>query len=230
MFEVRDNNRADTDKLLIGHDESGLKQKRDPETVFSDPKHELLFNPHTEEYHELKAFALSNDCLFSRQTFTAKYDEEWMPYNDLTLYSHTLQNRPALEQHFDPDSALAKYESPKKDLAHTVLQQIANENGFDAEIFRININLTQCSKASRSIVHRDHEFPHWNLLIYLNTWYGGITYVDNEPCPAPQEDMIVTFEGFETMHWHEPPAGFGDERIVLVATYMPREIGTIIKK
>jgi len=203
------------------HADSGLFMERSLEEAFADPKHEVLYNPLTPDYHDLKAWIYSDRCLWTRQGYVGLTDERQMHYNDLQLFSHNFIPRIEVRNDPQPDDPPI---SERREQCELVLNQIANENGFDADWYRCNANLTQVSKASRSVVHRDHEFPHWNLIIYLSEFNGGRTYVDNEPCPDPKENMIVTFEGREMRHWHEPPAGIEDNRFIIVATYMPRAI------
>ena len=210
------------------HAEAGLSPIRSPEEAFGEPKYEILHNPLTDEYYELKDWVTADEITFTRQGYTGLQDEVLMPYNYLELFGHTLLGRPVIEvgEKYRVERE-DHYRSPKRELAATVLQQIGHANGFEPEIYRMNINLTKCTKAARSIIHRDHDFDHWNLIIYLSTFHGGRTYVDNEPCPEPREDLIVTFEGKDTLHWHEPPEGIDDNRFILVATYMPREIDSL---
>ena len=61
-------------------------------------------------------------------------------------------------------------------------------------LYRINANLTfPTAPLLPSIPHVDHDFPHENILIYLNDT-GGDTVVDGEHY-SPHEDDVITFGG-----------------------------------
>ena len=62
--------------------------------------------------------------------------------------------------------------------------------------------------------HLDHNFPHYNLLVYL-TNSGGETFVENEVY-SPKEDDVIIFTG---KHYMKRPSD--DRRVVLIATILP---------
>lgn len=79
---------------------------------------------------------------------------------------------------------------------------------------RINVNLTFPTESGLpSETHKDHEFEHENMLIYL-TDNGGSTVVENE-IYEPREDDIICFPGLN--HYMYPPKTGG--RVIIVATY-----------
>jgi hypothetical protein len=48
------------------------------------------------------------------------------------------------------------------------------------EVLRISVNLTMNVGLEKSKIHKDHNFPHKQLLIYLNDFEGGSTVILND--------------------------------------------------
>ena len=62
-----------------------------------------------------------------------------------------------------------------------MLNAFTNKNKIKyKEIFRISVNMTMNIGVERSSTHKDHEFPHKQLLIYLNDFEGGETVILND--------------------------------------------------
>ena len=85
-------------------------------------------------------------------------------------------------------------------------------------IFRMHLNaVSPQSKILTGLPHTDHEYPHYNLLMYF-TDAGGETFVQDGQYSFesydPQEDDCVIFDG---THYHETPKE--KRRVVLVVTY-----------
>lgn len=188
--------------------------------MFREPRYEVLYNPLTPEYLQLKEFIFSGECMWGRQPSTVAPIDEPNEWNQLPLMGHCVMDR--LDG--SPENWLRPPITPNPELFWTVWEQICNANGFTYKPHRCCVNLTRASKARRSAKHKDHHFPHWNMIIYLTHFHGGHTYVDSEKIPFPTdgpEDYIVTFDGLDYHHFHEPPEGIDDERIALVLTYDP---------
>tara|TARA_A200000159_G_scaffold131033_1_gene127977 strand:- start:1066 stop:1545 length:480 start_codon:yes stop_codon:yes gene_type:complete len=105
--------------------------------------------------------------------------------------------------------------SPYFNMVCFALKEILEFNDVKIKgLYRINANLTfPTAPLLPSIPHIDHDFPHENVLIYLNDT-GGDTVVDGEHY-SPHEDDVITFGGEK--HYMYPPDKGG--RIVIVATY-----------
>jgi hypothetical protein len=196
-----------------------LAPNRSPLEMILEPKYEIMANPLTPEYQQMKDFVFGAECLWGRQASTVHPRDEPNEWNQLALWGHAIMDR----QDGHPDDGARPSTTPYPELFWTVWEQICNHNGFTYKPHRSCLNLTRASKARRSHKHRDHNFPHWNMIIYLTTFHGGHTYIDDEKIPFPAdgpEDMIVTFDS-EHLHYHEPPEGIDDDRITLVMTYDP---------
>ena len=107
--------------------------------------------------------------------------------------------------------------------AMQVFTEICEYNGFSFDPVRIALNFTTASKAATSVIHTDHKFPHWIIVVYFTDFYGGHTWIDNRRGPDPAEDAVVTFDGINKHH-HEPPVGLDDRRIIMMMSYKPKEL------
>ena len=123
----------------------------------------VLKNPVTSNYVDLKQFILSNDFVWRYDTSTG------MPF-----YGHTFLERPEETGFSQPLSELVN-------LNLTVLKEIIDFNNlFDRYFFlRSNVNCVHPDNDKQfSEPHFDHDFPHFNLLVYLCG--DGETIVENE--------------------------------------------------
>ena len=168
----------------------------------------VLKNVLTPEYLELKRTVLSeNFNWFYGASMPSSHPCEeghiHMPY-----YRHGFLTRPEI-------MGFQGVESPHAEKNILVLHQILQSNN----LFRPNgyFFLRSCANCTHpdqngqlSAPHVDHEFPHWNLLIYLEG--GGRTFVEGEE-HIPKEDDIILFKG---KHYMERPKT--DRRVVLVST------------
>lgn len=90
------------------------------------------------------------------------------------------------------------------------------------KIFRANLNLNWYNGIEHTEPHRDHEWPHHNFIMYLNTCEQGQTIVWPDDFSASymipcEEYTAVTFR--EMWHAHRFPA-VGSRRVVFVVTYV----------
>jgi hypothetical protein len=96
------------------------------------------------------------------------------------------------------------------------------ENGLKyKKIFRANLNLTWYHGLEHTEPHRDHDWPHYNFIMYLNTCENGETIIWPDdfstsyaiPC---EQYTAITFR--EMWHAHRFPP-IGARRVVFVVTY-----------
>jgi len=169
-------------------------------------------NPKTQEYLKFKKEVL--DCYFPWcWTADSVQDENDNPHkNPIPVFTHTIVKRP-----LDPPdyNLYPKQTSAYVNIANSILQQIFLYNKINVEcVFRIGVNLTiPVIGSEKTLPHVDHDFPHKNLLIYLNggdgdTVCGGESF-------SPKEDAIIVFEG---EHYHYLPSK--SRRVVLICTFM----------
>jgi len=155
----------------------------------------VLKNPVTSNYVDLKEFILSNDFVWRYDTSTG------MPF-----YGHTFLERPEETGFSQPLSELIN-------LNLTVLKEIIDFNNlFDRYFFlRSNVNCVHPDNDKQfSEPHIDHDFPHFNLLVYLCG--DGETIVENENY-FPEENDVILFTGNHYMK--RPTKG---RRIILIST------------
>lgn len=170
-----------------------------------------LQTPDTHEYYNLKRLVLGVDFPWYYNNSSTHSGKE----GDLSFYSHVVLGGPV-----PPNVAMPgqkRYSVVKSsfiDSFDVVVDQIFDLNNIPVNVVhRINANAVYPVKGNLlSEPHKDHEFPHKNLLVYL-TDAGGDTICEGESF-TPCEDDIVTFEG---LHWMVPPKE--KRRVVLVVTY-----------
>ncbi len=104
--------------------------------------------------------------------------------------------------------------------ASMIVQDILKANRIKLNmIFRMHLNAVdpQPDGVRTGWPHTDHEYPHYNLLLYL-TDAGGDTFIMQDDYKydnyTPNEDDCVIFEG---VHFHETPKE--KRRVVFVCTY-----------
>ena len=182
-----------------------------------------LKNPNTEEYQELKKAVCGqempwfyNDSSNSTHEDTDnKRDESKI---DIPFYGHAVMVRPDRLANRPYTTVTSELFDP----VCKVLYQIFDYNDITfSVIYRINFNSTFKSKHKQSQWHTDLEYPHRNLIVYMNNFGEGMTYVkdDNEEVKySPKEDDIIMFDG-DFKHSHIIPKEF-ERRIVLVVNFL----------
>ena len=90
------------------------------------------------------------------------------------------------------------------------------------KIFRANLNLNWYNGNNHTEPHRDHQWPHYNFIMYLNTCDQGQTIVWPDDFSASymfpcEQYTAVTFR--EMWHAHRFPP-IGAKRVVFVVTYV----------
>lgn len=172
-----------------------------------------LKNYKTEAYKRLKETIMSPNFPWNYYGTTIQNQTD-----DLHLMSHCFLARPGQENPY------TKSLSEHTPLAAFVCQQILGMNEIEVHMFyRIAVNLVFDTEGT-SVRHVDHEYPHENLIVYLNKFDKGRTLVydndDNEYSVTPKEDKAVTFNG-SYQHCHESSSN--GRRIALIATYLRDE-------
>ena len=170
-----------------------------------------LYNPKTQEYFDLKNIIFSPSFEWHNVGVTGDFKDA----PDFNLFVHTFIGRPIIEHPFP------KVMSQYAELASKVVTQILLANQiFPHVIYRIAVNyVTETSGVSPK--HIDHEMPHKNLIIYLNSFTSGKTLVydsdHNEYASEPLEDKPIIFDGM-LQHCHQ--ASKEGKRVAIIATYL----------
>ena len=176
-----------------------------------------LKTPNTSTYHEVKELLIGQDFPWFWTDFTVENIEESRWNND-GYYGHVLLARPRSNVMSGP--LFSAPQSQWLEKIYPIIEDVVSANP-DLNIntlHRINANLVHGGNELMTPPHVDHQFPHWNMLIYL-TDVGGPTILTDESFKEidsfhPKEDDIVVFRGFHGMI--PPPQG---RRIVLVVTF-----------
>ena len=176
-----------------------------------------LKTPNTSTYHEVKELLIGQDFPWFWTDFTVENVEESRWNND-GYYGHVLLARP--RSNVMPGPLFSAPQSQWLEKIYPIIEDVVSANP-DLNIntlHRVNANLVHGGNELMTPPHVDHQFPHWNMLIYL-TDVGGPTILTDESFKEidsyhPKEDDIVVFRGFHGMI--PPPQG---RRIVLVVTF-----------
>lgn len=172
-------------------------------------------NPLTENYLYLKQYILSDQ-------FTWKWCQSSTNgpgasgYTNVPFYGHCILERP---NHSREAPLYSRVRSDLIDVASNVIKEIFLYNQIDINcVFRINANCIHRVDSNQSVPHIDHDFPHKNFLIYLNTCAGDTLVYDNDDKVfsfTPKEDSVILFDGCHSAGQPE----IGERRVVFVATY-----------
>ena len=193
----------------------------DYDEVFDDDGYpdwfmQSLRNPFTKEYFQLKEEVLSCDFpWYWNETSTGENFSTEM--ENSPHFGHSVVRRP---NNYGDDY---KYLFPivtsnYSDECNQVLSQIFEFNQIRVNcVYRISFNLTLPFSDKPIPAHQDHNFPHANLLIYLNNADGETVCLNDtgKQVHYPSEDGIIIFEG---THYHFLPKK--KRRVVLVATFI----------
>lgn len=177
-----------------------------------------LNNPNTQEYVELKEYVHGSAIPWFYQPTTGSVHDDEGKKRDIPLWGHHVMVRP---NHLvgRPYSTITSdyFESSCK-----VIEQILDHNNISISvIYRINFNLIYDNRNKLTPWHKDLEFPHSNMIIYLSEFGDGWTYVrdgDVEEKHTPKEDGIIIFDG-DLEHCHAVPKPY-ERRIVMVVNYL----------
>ena len=187
---------------------------------------EELKNPLTREYLDFKKIIFETEdfpWFFSSDTTGIKSDKYYFYYHAILMRG----NPPTIASH-------SLFSGCK-----LLVEQILNFNNIKLNsIYRMSLNATHYYPFKYNNPHVDHEYPHKNMLIYLNECDGN-TIVFKEKytkdcnknwAPAnkhkfhimnrikPEENKIISFDG-SYFHCHSFPKPH-QRRVVFVCTYI----------
>lgn len=139
-----------------------------------------LINPKGLQYEEIKKFALSNNI-----PWYWNYECNETP----DYYRHTIVDRPEVNYCSNIVSP------PLYDLAKVYFKDLIDVNGLRTNyILRMSLNCVH-PQMKVTPTHRDHNFSHGNIIVYL-TDSGGDTLIDGERF-SPRENDVICFEGID---------------------------------
>lgn len=112
--------------------------------------------------------------------------------------------------------------SPFYEQTKSMLLRLCGDNGITIRtIYRMSFNITVSDPSKHSDPHVDHLFPHKNLLVYLNKFDEGKTFIVDD-----EDNVIETihpaFHKFVVFDGHRHAQGFcrpQQSRLVFVATF-----------
>jgi hypothetical protein len=173
-----------------------------------------LKNPLTKKYFEFKNIVINqNFPLYFKNTGKPGDGDDF----SRSYLSHDILHRPGASTHYIPE-----IRSNYFDIVVDILRDIFEYNDVKIHSFlRINLNCSLNWGGGLSCgIHVDHEFPHKNLLIYLNQSSGPTVVVNpknnSEEYFHPKEDAIILFEGKHSAY--QP--NIGEKRFVLIVTFV----------
>jgi hypothetical protein len=171
-----------------------------------------LQNPLTENYLKFKNLVMSSE--FPVYANTLGVGPESLGRED-TYYSHTFVQRPE-------DIGYTTSISGQTCLAMKVLDELLEYNSLKYHmIFRLNLNINHHHSNYWYAWHKDHQFPHSNLLMYLNSFEEGKIEIQKEDGEIysyqPKEDDVILFGG-ENHRWGPTP--LGQKRVSIVTTLL----------
>ncbi len=163
----------------------------------------VLNNPCTDNYYKFRDIVLGDEFnwVWYEKDVISPPGHIHMPF-----YGHSFLNRP--EQ-----NKFTEVKSKYNDMCMTVLSEIIDNNNLFKDYFflRCSANCTHPDQGIQiSEPHMDHQYPHYNLLVYLTG--DGDTIIENEKYTPKNHDAII-FQG--THYMTRPTKG---RRVVLVAT------------
>jgi len=116
------------------------------------------------------------DNIVLTDKFPFYYNSSAITGDTLGFLVHNVLLRPEIRK--DGENGI---NSEAFDLFEDMLNAFTSKNGLEyKEIFRISVNMTMNIGVEKSHTHKDHDFPHKQLLIYLNDFKGGETVILND--------------------------------------------------
>ena len=110
--------------------------------------------------------------------FPFYYNQNALPYDKLGYFVHNILIRPELRKENESGINSSFY-----NFFEDLFKTFCNKNKINYnEILRMSVNLTFNNGDEKSEIHKDHNFSHKQLLLYLNDLEdaGGETYILNE--------------------------------------------------
>lgn len=171
-----------------------------------------LKNPLTQNYLKFKNLVTSSDFPLYANTLGA--GPESLGIED-TYYSHTFIQRPE-------DVGYTMPISGQTCLAMSILDEILSCNNISYHmVYRLNLNINHHHSNYWYAWHKDHQFPHSNIMIYLNSFDEGKIELQSESgkiySHQPKEDGVILFGG-EKHRWGPTPVG--QKRVSIVTTIL----------
>ena len=196
-----------------------------------------LINPKTVDYINFKNNVLSTD--FPWHWHSSSLPPGKTTSGDLPFLSHVLLRPPSGLPY---NNMFPLVSSDYFEQGHRVLREIVDNNKIRIKtLLRINLNMTLPQPppfdSFISPLHVDHDFPHKNLLVYLNNTDGDtITYSEENQLDfpsktekfenvdlgnpirySPKEDAVILYDGWHHMQY--PTIG---KRIIMIVTFLER--------
>ena len=166
-------------------------------------------------YNELKDSVLGENFpwFFIKDAVTEEYSKDQTNVNIFPVLSHSFLDRPG-------DNKIHSVQSSSiLPLAEQVFVDICQEKNISPMVlYRANANMTFPSTTGNTYpgpLHRDHDFPHKNMVVYLTDCNEGPTMVGGEEDYYGKEDDVYIFEGL-----HQQKLPTSDRRVVLVYTFL----------
>jgi len=171
-----------------------------------------LKNPLTDNYTNFKKIVTSKE--FPVYANTLGVGPDALGKED-TYYSHTFIQRPE-------EIGYTTSISGQTCLAVSVLDEILQFNEIKYHmIYRLNLNINHHHSDYWYAWHKDHQFPHSNILIYLNSFEEGKIEIQSDNGDIyfhhPKENDIILFGG-EKHRWGPTPVG--QKRVSIVTTLL----------
>jgi len=170
---------------------------------------QLLQNSKSDNYQLLKNTILGEKFpWFYYGSTTPVNGKDVTGHRNIPQHSHAFIARPE-------KNGFSRHDSTAHKLAVDVVREILTENNIRSNsyfVLRLSTNCTYPSEGIQlSMPHVDHNFPHLNILTYLNS-AGGSTFIEGEE-HEPIEDQSILFSG---EHYIQLPKK--ERRIVLIGT------------
>ncbi len=177
-----------------------------------------LKNPKTDSYRNVKDYILSKQFPWYRASNMVSNTDEpiivenGISHHNIPFFSHIVIRKPVPNQKYPIifDEWISEFDA--------VINEIFDYNNLQLNcIYRMSVNLVQYTKEELlTPLHRDHPWPHNNILIYM-TDAGGETICEDKSFD-PSEDDIIIFSGYPERHCYKTSTK--KDRIVMVATYI----------
>jgi hypothetical protein len=183
----------------------------------------VLENPKTDLYKQTKELIFGGSMIWHHAEKTTPNEDDFLheldskeEYSNTPFFAHCIIERPNNET---PYSKITSYFA--ENFVKCVKEILDYNNISFYNIYRLNVNMTYYVKNELyTMPHVDHDFPHNNLLIYLDNVTGGEVkvYKNGEwHIHQPKEDDIILFSG---LHCHRTPQEPNQFRRAIVTTFI----------
>ena len=175
-----------------------------------------LINPLTENYKQFKTHVNHQDFTWHWIENSVQRSQETEGYLNRGYYTNAFLMRPeAGKLLFPTENAPTEY---VVGIQSVMIEILLANNIKPAVFYRISVNCEHPHESDLpNMLHSDHQFPHENLLIYLNDPKEGYTMVENEKYYGKEDDAIL----FSGMHCNAHPKT--GRRLVSITTFLRYE-------